>query len=213
LGNAYLKAGFKKTEQELKEEAADIVRNTVPNYAYVSDVVKGLRSTLFSNFASFPSAIMNSAVGIGSRIMKEMRHSKPTKGSSMIPVVFEVGKGLVKNDNPLYGIGMKRLVGAATVFGSIGAGLTAGYQAIFDTTDKQEAALDRWVAPYEVGDKKLISYDIDKETGKKKYYYQNWSNNNAYDYLEQPFRTLLRSVQEGIETEDPLMTGFSKWYI
>jgi hypothetical protein len=208
LGNAYLKAGFKKTEQELKEEAADIVRNTVPNYAYVSDVVKGLRSTLFSNFASFPSAIMNSAVGIGSRIMKEMRHSKPTKGSSMIPVVFEVGKGLVKNDNPLYGIGMKRLVGAATVFGSIGAGLTAGYQAIFDTTDKQEAALDRWVAPYEVGDKKLISYDIDKETGKKKYYYQNWSNNNAYDYLEQPFRTLLRSVQEGIETEDQLITGF-----
>ena len=70
LGNAYLKAGFKKTEQELKEEAADIVRNTVPNYAYVSDVVKGLRSTLFSNFSSFPSAIMNSAVGIGSRIMK-----------------------------------------------------------------------------------------------------------------------------------------------
>jgi hypothetical protein len=210
LGNAYLKAGFKKTEQELKEEAADIVRNTVPNYAYVSDVVKGLRSTLFSNFASFPSAIMNSAVGIGSRIMKEMRHSKPTKGSSMIPVVFEVGKGLVKNDNPLYGIGMKRLVGAATVFGSIGAGLTAGYQAIFDTTDKQEAALDRWVAPYEVGDKKLISYDIDKETGEKKYYYQNWSNNNAYDYLEQPFRTLLRSVQEGIETEEPLMTSFIK---
>src|SRR6056300_928168 len=111
LGSAYAKAGIKKTERELKEEAADIVRNTVPNYAYVSDIVKGLRSTPFSNFASFPTAIMNSAVGMGSRIMKEMRHSKPTKGSSMTPVVFEVGKGLVKNDNPLYGIGMKRLVG------------------------------------------------------------------------------------------------------
>jgi hypothetical protein len=207
LGNAYLKAGFKKTEQELKEEAADIVRNTVPNYAYVSDVVKGLRSTLFSNFASFPSAIMNSAVGIGSRIMKEMRHSKPTKGSSMIPVVFEVGKGLVKNDNPLYGIGMKRIIGSATAFGTLGVGLGAGYKAIFGTTDQQEEALERWVAPYEVGDKKFISYDED-ENGKKTYYYQNWSNNNAYDYLEQPFRTLLRSVQEGIETEDQLITGF-----
>ena len=31
LGNAYAKAGIKKTEQALKEEAADIVRNTVPN--------------------------------------------------------------------------------------------------------------------------------------------------------------------------------------
>jgi len=207
LANAYLKAGIKKTEQQLKEEAADIVRNTVPNYAYVSDIVKGLRATPFSNFASFPTAIMNSAVGIGSRIMKEMRHSKPTKGSSMTPMVFEVGKGLVKNDNPLYGIGFKRLLGSATAFGSLGVGLGAGYKSIFGTTDQQEVALERWVAPYEVGDKKFISYDID-ENGKKNYYYQNWSNNNAYDYLEQPFRTLLRSVQEGIETEDQLITGF-----
>jgi len=207
LANAYLKAGLKKTEQQLKEEAADIVRNTVPNYAYVSDIVKGLRATPFSNFASFPTAIMNSAVGIGSRIMKEMRHSKPTKGSSMTPMVFEVGKGLVKNDNPLYGIGMKRIIGSATAFGTLGVGLGAGYKAIFGTTDQQEEALERWVAPYEVGDKKFISYDED-ENGKKTYYYQNWSNNNAYDYLEQPFRTLLRSVQEGIETEDQLITGF-----
>ena len=108
LGNAYAKAGIKKTEQELKEEAADIVRNTVPNYAYVSDVVKGLRSTPFGNFASFPSAIMNSAVGIKQRIFKEMRHSKPTKGGNMLPVWYlKIGKGLVKNDNPLYGIGAK----------------------------------------------------------------------------------------------------------
>jgi len=207
LANAYLKRGIKKTEQQLKEEAADIVRNTVPNYAYVSDIVKGLRATPFSNFASFPTAVMNSAVGIGGRIMKEMRHSKPTKGSSMTPMVFEVGKGLVKNDNPLYGIGMKRLIGSATAFGSLGVGLGAGYKSIFGTTDQQEQALERWVAPYEVGDKKFISYDEDKN-GKRTYYYQNWSNNNAYDYLEQPFRTLLRSVQEGIETEDQLMTGF-----
>ena len=210
LGNAYAKAGIKKTEEQLVDEAADIVRNTVPNYAYVSDVVKGLRSTPFSNFASFPSAIMISATGIGKRIFKEMKHSKPTKGGNMSPIVFEIGKGFVKNDNPLYGIGFKRLLGSATALGGIGYGLTAGYQSLFDTTSKQEAALDRWVAPYEVGDKKLISYDINKKTGKKEYYYQNWSNNNAYDYLETPFRTILRKVQEGIETEDQLMKGLVK---
>ena len=210
LGNAYIKAGIKKTDRQLKEEAADIVRNTVPNYAYVSDLVKALRSTPFGNFASFPTAIMNSAVGIGSRIRKEIVHSKPTIGPSYTPLVMEKGKGLVKNDNPLYAIGMKRLVGSAAAFGSIGVGLGKGYQSIFGTTDQQEEALERWVAPFEKGDKKFISYDIDPETGKKKYYYQNWSNNNAYDYLEQPFRTMLRSVQEGIETEDQLMTGFIK---
>jgi hypothetical protein len=159
LANAYGKAGVKKTTDEIENEAMDIVRNTVPNYAYVSDVVKGLRATPFANFASFPAAIMTSATGIGARIFKEMKHSKPTKGGNMSPVVFEIGKGFVRNDNPLYGIGMKRVIGSATAMGGIGVGLTAGFQALFGTTDAQEKALDRWVAPYEVGDKKLISYD------------------------------------------------------
>ena len=209
LGNAYLKTGIKKTATQLEEEAADIVRNTVPNYAYVSDIVKGLRSTPFGNFASFPTAVMNSAVGIGGRILKEMPHSKPTRLSNMTPIVYEIGKGLVKNDNPLYGIGFKRLVGSAAAFGSIGVGLGAGYKFINGTTDEQETALERWVAPYEVGDKKFISHKTNEE-GKKEYYYQNWSNNNAYDYLEQPFRILLRSVQEGIETDEQLLPGFIK---
>ena len=209
LGNAYAKAGIKKTEQELKEEAADIVRNTVPNYAYVSDIVKGMRSTPWSNFASFPSSIMNSGLGIGKRILTEMRHSKPTKGSNMLPMVYEVGKGMVKNDNPLYGIGMKRLLGASTAFGTLGTGIGAGYQAIQGTTDRQNEALERWVAPYEKDDKKFISKEIDAD-GNATYFYQNWSNNNAYDYLEQPFRTLLKSVQRGIENDEQLMPGFVK---
>jgi hypothetical protein len=209
LGNAYAKAGIKRTEQQLKEEAADIVRNTVPNYAYVSDVVKGLRSTPFGNFASFPSAIMNSAVGIKQRIFKEMRHSKPTRGGSMLPVVFETGKGLVKNDNPLYGIGAKRMLGAATAFGSLGVGLGAAWQAIYGTTDRQLEALERWVAPFEQNDKKFITKEVD-ENGKAKYFYTNWSNNNAYDYLEAPFRILATRIQQGIETEDQLSRGFVK---
>jgi len=208
LGDAYAKAGIKKTIDQIENEAADIVRNTVPNYAYVSDVVKGLRATPLSNFASFPSAVTTSAVGIGGRIVKEMKHSKPVKGSSMTPIVYEIGKGFVKNDNPLYEIGFKRLMGASAAFGTIGVGVGAGFKAIFGTTDEQEEALERWVAPYEIGDKKFISHDTDKKTGKKVYYYQNWSNNNVYDYLESPFRRILKSVQEGIETEDQLVKGF-----
>jgi hypothetical protein len=118
---------------------------------------------------------------------------------------------MVKNDNPLYGIGFKRLLGSATAFGTLGMGIGAGYKAIFGTTDKQEAALERWVAPYEVGDKKFIIKDVD-EDGKATYYYQNWSNNNAYDYLEAPFRTLLKRVQEGIEGEEVLMKGLVKGF-
>ena len=39
------------------KEAAKIVRETIPNYAYVSDVVKGFRRSPLGNFASFPSEI------------------------------------------------------------------------------------------------------------------------------------------------------------
>jgi hypothetical protein len=209
LGNAYVKAGIKKTTDQIEDEAMDIVRNTVPNYAYVSDIVKGLRATPFSNFASFPSAVAVSGTGIGMRIFKEMKHSKPTRGGNMSPIVFEIGKGFVKNDNPLYGIGMKRLLGSATALGGIGTGLYTGFKAMFGTTDPQHDALERWVAEYEKGDTKLLSYDLNKD-GKKEYYYQNWSNNNAYDYLSSPFRRILRGVQEGIETEEQLSKGFVK---
>ena len=37
LAKAY---GTSRTTQQIKEEAADIVRNTVPNYAYVSDLLE-----------------------------------------------------------------------------------------------------------------------------------------------------------------------------
>ena len=43
LKNAYTTAGRKVTEDFLDQEAANIVRNTVPNYAYVSDTVRALR--------------------------------------------------------------------------------------------------------------------------------------------------------------------------
>ena len=37
-------------EQFLNEEAASIVRNNVPNYDYVSEFVKGLRTWPIGNF-------------------------------------------------------------------------------------------------------------------------------------------------------------------
>ena len=68
LEDSFLKAGvvrgqyFKKNgvdirldDKYLKEEAADIVRNNIPNYDYVSDFVQGLRKLPIGNFRIFPS--------------------------------------------------------------------------------------------------------------------------------------------------------------
>ena len=40
------KAGIKKTAQQVKEEAANIVKNTIPNYAYVGDFVRAMQEQL-----------------------------------------------------------------------------------------------------------------------------------------------------------------------
>ena len=42
-----------RTDRQLKEEAADIVKNTVPNYAYVGQFVRGMGNLPFGNFMSF----------------------------------------------------------------------------------------------------------------------------------------------------------------
>jgi hypothetical protein len=41
-------------------------------------------------------------------------------------------------------------------------------------------------------------------------YFIDWSKMNSYDTLQRPFATLLRNIQEGVDQEKPLMTGFIK---
>ena len=77
---AYRAAGIKKSVDELKE-AADIVKNTVPNYAYVGDVVRTARLLPVGNFMSFPSEMIRTTTNIGGQVMKELKHL-PAKGES-----------------------------------------------------------------------------------------------------------------------------------
>jgi hypothetical protein len=73
LKNAYIKAGREFTEEFLDEEAANIVRNTVPNYAYVSDTVRALRRLPLGTFMSFPSEILRTTTNIAQRAIKEIQ--------------------------------------------------------------------------------------------------------------------------------------------
>ena len=70
LKNAYTSAGRKVTEDFLDQEAANIVRNTVPNYAYVSDTVRALRRLPLGTFMSFPSEILRTTTNIAQRSIR-----------------------------------------------------------------------------------------------------------------------------------------------
>ena len=62
-------------DEFFKQEAADIVRNNIPNYDYVSDFVKSLRKLPIGNFVSFPAEIVRTGTNIVRRGLREINES------------------------------------------------------------------------------------------------------------------------------------------
>ena len=194
LIDAYAKAGVKKDLKVIKEEAADVVRNTIPNYAYVGEFVRGMRITPFGNFMSWPSEVYRTGYGIITRALKEMKD----------PVTGKINP--ITSTNPLKSIGMKRLIGGTTAFAALPYGLVEGVKAINGVSDDESEAGRDFVAPWSKNSQ--ILWFKDPETGEL--YYSDWSSNNVYDTLTRPFQTILRNIQEGIEDEEVLLKGFQQ---
>ena len=194
--DAYRKAnikGFDLDSRALKEEAADVVRNTIPNYAYVGDFVRTMRVTPFGNFMSWPSEVFRTSGGIFEQILKDIRD--PVTGSL----------NYFKSTNPMKNIGLSRATGAAAAFSVIPYGIVEGAKAIFGVSDKEAtAARDLGVAPWSKNSK--LIFVKDHNTGEL--FYSDWSHNNVYDTVQRPFRTILLNIQQGIEDEEVLAKGF-----
>ena len=179
LRGAYTKAGKEFTERQLKEEAADIVRNTVPNYAYVSDTVRALRRLPLGTFMSFPSEILRTTTNIAKRSIKEIK------------------------DPALRSIGLKRLAGMTTVLAAAPYGIQKGAQGLYNVTNEELRALKQFLPEWSKNS--TIIPIRDEETGELKYI--DFSHGNAYDTAIRPFQTLLNNIQQGITNEDVLMKG------
>jgi hypothetical protein len=182
LKNAYTKAGREFTEDFLDEEAANIVRNTVPNYAYVSDTVRALRRLPLGTFMSFPSEILRTTTNIAHRAIKEI------------------------NDPALRAIGMKRLAGLTTVLAVAPIGIQSGFQALYDVTNEELDAMKRYLPEWSKNS--TILPIRDEDTGELKYI--DFSHGNAYDTATRPVQTVLNNIQNGITDEKVLTSGLLK---
>jgi hypothetical protein len=192
------------TELELKQKAADIVKNTVPNYAYVGSAVKTSRVLPIGNFMSFPSEMIRTTAGIGKQALSELRHSRPTRGSNIGPMVFDIeANAFVKNDNPMYATGMKRIGGMTTALTAVPIGLTEGMKALYDVTEDEMSALRQFVPEWSKNSTLLPMRDDDGTLR-----YIDFSHSNVYDVIGRPFRTLLNNVLRAQESEDVLLRGF-----
>ena len=197
----------KETLRGLKQEAANIVKNTVPNYAYVGSIVKTARILPIGNFMSFPSEIIRTTTNIAEQGLKEMTHKlapgEKIIGSNITPYVNIEGKGLVKNNNEMYATGFKRLSGMAFTLGAVPTIAVEGAKAIYDVTEEEIAALRQFVPDWS---KNSTLIPIKTDDGELRYI--DFSHSNAYDVIARPYRTLVNNIIAGEQNGETLLSGF-----
>ena len=203
LRKAYLKAGIKQGDEIvdsagnlrkfddafLKREAADIVKNNMPNYDYVGSFIQRLRRFPVGNFVSFPAEILRTGTNIVRRALKEINYTTTVDG---------------KRVRPLASIGYKRLFGFGTTVAAIPYMTTEAAKAIYNVTEDEMNALRRYVPEWS---KNSTLVPIrDEKTGELKYV--DFSHGNAYDTLIRPIQTVINSVAKGEVDEDGMMDDF-----
>ena len=218
--NVARKNGFKGTYDEflddfaLKTEAADIVKNTVPNYAFVGSAVRTARLLPIGNFMSFPSEMIRTTTNIVEQGLKELRHVPApgvrVKGSNIglfVTEVLEDGTERVVSNNArnlgTYKTGLTRLLGMATFTTGIPIALTEGAAALYDVTKDELDALRRFVPEWSKNSTLIPIRDDDGELR-----YIDFSHSNAYDIISRPLRTVVNNIQQGDLTDEQLLTGF-----
>jgi hypothetical protein len=219
LKKAAVKQGIDVSDEAvlkgLKVDAANIVKNTVPNYDFVGSAVRTARLLPIGNFMSFPSEMIRTTSNIVGQGLKEMRHIPAqgvrVKGSNLGLSVTEIladGTEQVVKNNALtkgsYETGFKRLLGMATFTTGIPIALTEGAAAIYDVSKEELAALRRFVPEWSKNSTLIPIRDDDGELR-----YVDFSHSNAYDVIARPIRTVLNSIQEGEATDEQILAGFA----
>src|SRR6056300_1939844 len=178
-------------DEFFKQEAADIVRNNIPNYDYVSDFVKSLRKLPIGNFVSFPAEIARTGTNIVRRALREINETITLADGTVV--------------KPFETIGYTRLFGFGTTVAAVPYATQKAFQAIYDVTDEEREAIRRYVADWS---KNSTILPIKDKDGNFKYI--DFSHANAYDTLVRPVQTVINAVADGRTDEDGIMDDFLK---
>ena len=164
-GKKYTNADI-PSDIDIYKRGAQIVRNTLPNYAYVSDFVKATRRSPLGNFVSWPAEIMRTTA----HIMKT---------------------GLQEIKDPVFARnGYERLVGLGIAYATIPPMLVEGVRGLYGITREQLQAMREMVAPWSV-DSTLIP--IRDEDGNYKYI--DFSGAFFYDTVVNPVQSVISQAE------------------
>jgi hypothetical protein len=179
----------KFNDETVKAEAANIIRNNIPNYAYVSDFVKGLRQYPVGNFVSFPAEIMRTGTNIVQRGLDEYFYAVTLPNGTVV--------------NPLRTIGLTRLLGMGVTTAAVPYAAVSAGQALYDISKDELEAIRRYVPKWS---KNSTLIPLKGENGNFKYI--DFSHMNAYDTLTRPIQTVINRVQSGEQDKDGIMDDF-----
>ena len=168
--------GSGRTLNSLEQEAADIVKNTVPNYDRVPPGIQALRNAPMGTFVSFPAEIIRTYFNIARQSLKEL------------------GRGL--RGNAAYGAR-----GALRASGLVGA--TMGFETLSEymytksvgwTEDLFNAANELTVTPWS-GKENTRIYKKDEETGQ--IFYTDTKFIDPYNTINAPIRAAINNYELG----------------
>jgi hypothetical protein len=157
----------KPSDLAIMKEAAQIVRETVPNYAYVSDFVKSVRRSPLGNFAAFPAEIYRTGTNTLMRGLKEYKD----------PVRKQIG--------------FNSLVGQGFTYTVLPPAVVEAFRGLYGITREQLSAIREMLPTWSEDSTILPIY----ENGKYKYI--DFSHGFFYDTMTAPVQTTLSTVQKG----------------
>jgi len=170
--------------RNLDDYAADIVKNTVPNYERVPEFVKSLRKLPVGNFIAFPAEILRTSANTLSQALKE----------------------LSSQDKVLQQIGMRRLTGFLGTTMVAPMALQGTAMMLSGVDSEQMDAVRRSAAPW-ARNHTLLPTSTDEKgnvTG-----YVDYSYTNPYDYLTAPVQAIFNAVKDGRDLgKDPESVAF-----
>ena len=175
-------------DEYLKKQSAKLVKNNIPNYAFVSEFIKGLRKLPVGNFVAFPAEIMRTGTNIVSTALDEIFFTARING---------------KEVNPLRARGLQRLTGMTATTAALPLGTVAMFQTLNDVSDEELQAMRRYVPEWS---KNSVLVPFKDKEGKLSYV--DFSHLNAYDTLTRPLQTVVNAVNSGRSDKDGIMDDF-----
>jgi hypothetical protein len=165
----------------LMREAADIVRNTVPNYALTGSFIQASRRSPLGNFVSFASEMVRTT---GNSVQLSLKHL---------------------NDPIRSGMGARRLFGNAFTLGGLGYVIPEIFRGLYGISKEVLAAVREFLPSFSE-DSTIVPYRNEKG----EYMYVDVSQALPYDTVTNPLESVVSGVarEQTFDPDSPLIKGF-----